>query len=116
MTLAKGDTIYLNNEGDLEFRRTLITKAEALDLMQRNPDAYKNMKKANSILQGIAFISVISAPLIIFPFRLTGISIQDKLTFSGTVLVIACSVGIPLSISYKKHLKKAVVLFNNQYR
>lgn len=116
LRLEKGDTVYLKNNGTLVFRQKLITIYNLVDLMSHNSLASYHIKKAKSLFEGLFFISFITAPLVIIPLQAEGVSLRDKLLVSASIGAVAIIIDVPLNISYKHHLKKAIQLFNKEYR
>jgi hypothetical protein len=113
--LLKGDTIFQDKNGEYIFKQTPLKINEVAELMSHNSSAYKEMKKARSVHQGVLFTSIVGAIGTSLLFKLPN-DMDTKFIAGLSALAVTCIITIPLSISYKKHSRKAIRLFNEIYR
>jgi len=110
----EGDITIKKSFGGLKFYQEgrILKPREVLNIMEPNPEAFKAFKKAKANYDAANVFGFISGFMIGWPLgtALGGGEPQWGIAAGGAAVLL---IAIPLSISYKKHARNAVDLYNS---
>ena len=115
-TAVKGDSIYMNENRQFEFKGSVIGVYEVADIMKHDTLAHKEIMKAAALHNTGIGIAVIGSSIIQGVSTATGSMVVPALLIDAAVLTATMASLIPLKVCWRKHLKIAIKLFNDTHR